>query len=85
LLTCRGYLGQLGVRGAIEGGDGIHVSLLPCQEAQGPSHAESHATNLHSNIEHQRRKKKDLRFSAIIKGAPFFEIIWEPPKAAAQG
>ncbi|KAA6417447.1 MAG: hypothetical protein FRX49_12580 [Trebouxia sp. A1-2] len=45
--TLGGYLGQLGVRGAIEGGNSIHVSLLPCQEAKGPSHAESHATNLH--------------------------------------
>lgn len=41
------YLGQLGVRGAIEGDNGVYTCILPRQETEGSSHAESHAPNLY--------------------------------------
>lgn len=42
----QGYLGQLGVWGAIEGGYSVHICLLTSQKSQGASHAESHAPHL---------------------------------------
>ena len=41
-----GYLGQLGVWGAVEGGYSVHISLLTGQETQGTSHTEPHAPHL---------------------------------------
>lgn len=50
-----GYLGQLGVWGAIEGGYSVHIGLLAGQESEGTSHAESHAPNLQGTRDLHRK------------------------------